>query len=203
MKPNAIPYTVSARNVDTNPETTVTVTFESGHTFEGPIGTLLGWAKSTDTIEINRKGERERRLGANTPSGCFINGIRHGIYPCLMALDPEAALAISVALGRRIEVGDGATLYNRSQLLEAVDRMTAAGLELKAGMCAWGVTRTPHVAVTAPNPVVDAIKEVLSSELKAAAWLPDLASLVAQMLAQQAEAKKAATKAAKAKLVQV
>ncbi len=135
------PYTVSARNVVFDEDAIVKCRFKgSDHwIYEGPLGDLAGWLKGTDSKRRrNSDGTVEIVLGADILLECTTSEGRHGFYPILMAETDELAGALSVAVGFPVKTGDGATFWNRSQMLAVSNRIsfsrrsdTGVGLSLR------------------------------------------------------------------------
>lgn len=121
--------------------------------YEGHLGGLGKWLKSTDTKRRrNRDGTVDMALGADILVECTTSEGRHGWYPCIMAETDELAGALSVAVGFRVETGDGVTFWSRSQMLAASNRIWLSGIAIPMSAYRYGITEHAYAVNVAAIP---------------------------------------------------
>lgn len=133
------PYTIQARNVVFNAAGDVTVQFRNGTSYTGPLEGL---------------GEFAKAHNVDAPQSCYSEGNRHGVYPCIEAVNEKLAVALSVLRGTPIAVGDGATFSGRFPLRDTVKALHKAGIEVPSEALKWGITDAAYTNDVA-NPLVN------------------------------------------------
>jgi hypothetical protein len=123
-------YTIAARNVVFDHAEPFKIVFEDGFVFLGDIKDLKAW-----TI-ANKVGD---------PKGCFTgDGARHGVYPCLIAVNREMAVKLRLYMGVMVTEGDGVTFSTRKQAKDAARAIELSGVKVPAEALKWGVTAEPY-----------------------------------------------------------
>lgn len=133
MKPQ---YTTAARNV-VFIDTHIHATFKGGKVYKGMLSGLREWA-------INNE--------ADVPLTCYTALGRHGLYSCLIATDERIAAGLSVLVGAKIAVGDGATFASRTQMRSVARALGLAGIKLEFASYAWGITQEAFANDKAAKP---------------------------------------------------
>ena len=149
------PYTVSARSMDFDPESIITVTWTTECTFDKiKLGAMKAWMEANPTLK------------AKMPVSCTSVEGRHFIAPCILASTP----GIAVLLG--VPEGDGRTYATQRQAREAAELVNAqlakAGQPLiESRDMKWGLS--PARLIEAPKPA-DAQQPSAEAQLADAPW---------------------------------
>lgn len=111
-------------------ETSIVATFKGvDKVFEGSLGDLGDWTRTNN---------------AGIPTRCTSEGLRHGLFPVIMATDERLSGALSLLRGYDVPVGDGASYYSKAKLLEDYRVLVRAGIQVPSDALKWMVTNIPY-----------------------------------------------------------
>jgi hypothetical protein len=130
-------YLMSAMNLIVAPQSVVTVIFQGDKEFAGKLGELGSWAKQNN---------------AGVMRSCVSeDGERYGLFPCIVAMCPRVASALSVYSGYEVAVGDGRSFFTRKDALQAYITLQRAGVPVSPECLVWAITETPYTKPEAPK----------------------------------------------------
>jgi hypothetical protein len=145
-------YTMSSMHAVIDPDANVKVEFMSGHSYQGPLGGLLTFARGTvEKKEIN--GVWTWVFGADVPKrGAITSEGRHGLYPVIVAETEEAAVGLSMWLRSPVAHHDGVTFCSLNQMMECARAMAKAGIQINASAYDWAITEHAYEMDVAAKP---------------------------------------------------
>ena len=130
-------YLMSAMNLIVAPKSVVTVVFQGEKVFTGPLSDLGPWAKEHN---------------AGVMRSCVSDeGERYGLFPCIVAMCPRVASALSVYSGYEVAMGDGRSFFTRKDALQCYIALSRAGVPMSPEMLVWAITETPYSKPEAPK----------------------------------------------------
>lgn len=129
-------YTMSAMGLVNAPDAVITAEFRGQKLYHGPVSGLAAWCRENNALHV---------------VSCVSEGMKHGLFPCIVATNERVSGALSALSGYPVAVGDGRSFWDRGSCLDTYRTLVRSGVPIAPDALCWAITDLPYGEVATPK----------------------------------------------------